>query len=67
MFFESCSEKAAYLSSVTPITTRAFSLIDNFASLLDWDGAFNVNQVGSQFRVGFVGNLHIVWVEPSDY
>ncbi len=32
---------------------------------LGWDGVLNVNQIGSQDGVGFVGNLDIVWVDSS--
>ncbi len=65
MCFEPCSEKAACLSSL--ITTPAWDLVDDFAPLYGLDGIFNVNQVGSQGRVGLVGNLDIVGVESSSY
>ncbi len=64
-FFEPCSEKAARLSSVSPITTRAWDLVDDFARLKGWDGVFNVNQVGSQGSVRLVGNLDFVGVESK--
>ncbi len=67
VFFEPCSEKAACLSSVGLIATRAWDLVDDLATLLGWDGVFNVNQIGSQGGVGFVGNLDIVGVESSSY
>ncbi len=57
MFFEPCSEKAACLSSVSPNATQAWDLIDGFASLEGLDGVLNVNQVGSQGRVGLVANF----------
>ncbi len=63
VFFEPCSEKAACLSSVSLIATRAWDLLDDFAPLKGWDGVFNVNQVGSQGGVGLVGNLDIVGIE----
>ncbi len=67
MCSEPCSEKAACLSSVSLITTRAWDLVDDFAPRYGLDGIFNVNQVGSQGRVGLVGNLDIVGVESSSY
>ncbi len=67
MFFEPCSDKAACLSSVSLIATRAWDLVDDLATLQGWDGAFNVNQIGSQGGVGFVGNLDIIGVESSSY
>ncbi len=67
MCFESCSEKAACLFSVSLITTRACDLVDDFASLYCLDGIFNVNQVGFQGRVGLVVNLDILGVESSSY
>ncbi len=67
MFFESCSEKAACMSSVSSITTRAWDLIDDFSSLWVWDGVLNVNQVESQGRVQLGGNLNIVRFESSGY
>ncbi len=65
VFFEPCSEKAACLSSVSLIATRAWDLVDDFATLQGWNGVFNVNQIGSQGGVGFVGNLDIVGVGSS--
>ncbi len=66
VFFEP-SEKAARLSSVSLVATRAWDFADDFAPLYGWDGVFNVNQVGSQGGVGLVGNLGIAGVESSSY
>ncbi len=52
---------------VCRITTRAWDLVDNFASLYGWGGVLNVNQVGYQGRVGLLGSLDVVEVEPWGY
>ncbi len=57
VFFETCSEKVACLFSINLIKTRAWDLVDDLMTLWGWDGVFNVNQIGSQGGVGFVGNL----------
>ncbi len=67
MFVEPSSEKAACMSSVSLIATRAWDLVEDFAPLEGWDGVFNMNQVGSQGGVGLVSNLDIVGVESSSY
>ncbi len=67
MFFEPCPEKAACLSGVSLIATRAWDLVNDLATLKGWCGVFNVNQIGSQGGVGLVGKLDIVGVESSSY
>ncbi len=64
MFSELCSEKGTCLCCVSPIT---WDVIEAVSLLEGWDGVLNVNQVGSQGRLGIVGNLSIVGVEPSSY
>ncbi len=67
MFLEPCSGKPACFPSVSPITTRAWDLVDDFASLYSWDRVQNVNQVRSQGRVGLRGDLEVEGVEPSGF
>ncbi len=55
------------MSSVSPITTRAWNSIGDFASLQVWDGVLDVNQVWSQGRTWLGGNLNIVGAELSGY
>ncbi len=50
---------AISLFCVGSIRPRTRDLVDDFSSLQSWDGVINVNQVGSQWRMGLVDML--VW------
>ncbi len=67
VFFEPCLEKTTYLSSVGSTTAQARGLLGEVTSLQSWDGVLKVHQVGSKRRMGLVGNLDIVSIEPPGY